>query len=56
MANDKERPLTENFIKELNKTILVKPFWKDAISPNGTPTRKRIEIGQYKTLPQIVFN
>lgn len=54
MANDKERPLTETFIKELNKTILVKPFWKDAISPNGTPTRKRIEIGQYKTSPNSV--
>ncbi|MGQ1947501.1 Fic family protein [Geofilum sp. OHC36d9] len=54
MANDKERPLTETFIKELNKTILVKPFWKDAISPNRTPTRKRIEIGQYKTSPNSV--
>lgn len=53
-ANDKDRPLTENFIKELNKTILVKPFWKNAISPNGTPTRKRIEIGQYKTSPNSV--
>jgi Fic family protein len=54
MANEKERPLTENFIKELNKTILVKPFWKDAITPNGTHTRKRIEIGQYKTSPNSV--
>lgn len=54
MANEKERPLTETFIKELNKTILVKPFWKDAISHNGTPTRKRIEIGQYKTSPNSV--
>lgn len=54
MAKDKERPLTEAFIKELNKTILVKPYWKDAISPIGTPTRKRIEIGQYKTSPNSV--
>lgn len=54
MANEKERPLTETFIKELNTTILVKPFWKDAISPNGTSTRKRIEIGQYKTSPNSV--
>lgn len=54
MANDEERPLTENFIKELNKTILVKPFWKNAISPNGIPTRKRIEIGEYKTSPNSV--
>lgn len=54
MAIDQERPLTESFIKELNKTILVKPFWKDPISPNGTPTRKKIEIGQYKTSPNSV--
>ncbi len=54
MANEKERPLTETFIKELNKVILVKPFWKDAITPNGTQTRKRIEIGQYKTSPNSV--
>ncbi|MFL0061962.1 Fic family protein [Tenacibaculum maritimum] len=54
MAKVNERPLSELFIKELNKTILVKPFWKDAISPNGTPTRKKIEIGQYKTSPNSV--
>jgi Fic family protein len=54
MAKEKERPLTETFIKELNKTILVNPFWKDAITSNGTPTRKRIEIGQYKTSPNSV--
>lgn len=54
MANEVERPLTETFIKELNKMILVKPFWKDAISPDGSPTRKKIEIGQYKSSPNSV--
>lgn len=54
MANENERPLTESFIKELNKTILVKPFWKDAIAQNGTPTRKKVEIGQYKSSPNSV--
>ena len=54
MAKDNERPLSELFIKELNKTILVKSFWKDAISPNGTPTRKKNEIGQYKSSPNSV--
>lgn len=54
MAKEKDRPLTEQFIKELNKMILVKPFWKDAINFDGTPTRKKIEIGQYKTLPNSV--
>jgi Fic family protein len=54
MSEDNERPLSELFIKELNKTILVKSFWKDAISPNGIPTRKEIKIGQYKTSPNSV--
>jgi len=54
MAKEKERPLTETFIKELNKIILVNPFWKEAITSNGTPTRKRIEIGKYKTTPNSV--
>jgi Fic family protein len=54
MAIDEERPLTEMFIKELNKTILVKPFWKDAEAYDGSPTRKKIEIGQYKTSPNSV--
>jgi Fic family protein len=54
MAKDKERPLTELFIKELNKTILVKPYWKDAITDSGISTRKKIEIGQYKTTPNSV--
>ncbi len=52
IAKDDERPLSELFIKELNKTILVNPFWENAISPNGTPTRKK--IGQYKTSPNSV--
>lgn len=54
MAKDSERTLTESFIGELNKIILVKPFWKEAISPNGTYTRKKIEIGKYKTSPNSV--
>jgi Fic family protein len=54
MAKDKERPLTEQFIRELNKMILVKPFWKDAIDYNGKPTRKLIKIGEYKETPNSV--
>lgn len=55
LSKEDERPLSEIFIKELNKIILVKPFWKDAISPNGVPTRKKIEIGQYKSSPNSVL-
>ena len=38
-ASDKDRPLTETNIKNLNEVILVKPFWKDAITPDGQKTR-----------------
>lgn len=54
MAADKERPLTEQFIKELNKIILVRPFWKEAITESGQETRKRIIPGEYKSLPNSV--
>jgi Fic family protein len=54
LAKDEERPLTEQFICELNKTILVKDFWKDSIDLNGNPSRKKIEIGKYKSLPNSV--
>ncbi|WP_176214785.1 Fic family protein [Reichenbachiella faecimaris] len=54
MAKDDERPLTEQFIKELNEIILVRPYWKEAISPEGISTRKQIEIGKYKSTPNSV--
>jgi len=53
-AKDAERPLTEQFIKELNKLILVRSFWKDAITAEGSTTRKKIEPGSYKTSPNSV--
>ena len=53
-AKDKEYPLTEQFIKELNKIILVKPYWKEAITPDGIATQKQIIIGNYKTTPNSV--
>jgi len=54
LAKDAERPLTEQFIKELNKLILVRAFWKDAITADGSTTHKKIEIGTYKTSPNSV--
>ncbi|MDR3220299.1 MAG: Fic family protein [Dysgonamonadaceae bacterium] len=54
-AKDMERPLTENFIRELNKTILVENFWKATKTPDGTPTRYKINVGAYKTRPNSVI-
>jgi Fic family protein len=47
-ALDKERPLVEADIKELNRIILVESFWKEAITPDGQATRKFIQIGDNK--------
>jgi len=49
-----ERPLLENFIRSLNEKILVKPFWKDAITTDGQNTRKQIIPGEYKKTPNSV--
>lgn len=53
-ASIKEKPLTENFIRELNEIILVRPFWKEAQTIDGQNTRRLIEIGKYKKFPNSV--
>ena len=53
-AADTDMPLTEKDIRELNQIILVQPFWKDAITPDGHPTRRQIMVGSYKTEPNSV--
>ncbi len=41
--------MTEGEIRNLNQIILKEPFWKEAITPDGEPTRIQIVPGQYKT-------
>ncbi len=53
-AKDKERPLTEEDIRNLNLIILKEPFWKEAITSDGQTTRKKIIPGKYKTQPNHV--
>ncbi|RZK22877.1 MAG: Fic family protein, partial [Flavobacterium sp.] len=53
-SQDKERPLTEQFIRMINLTLLVKPFWKDAKTVDGQATRKQIIPGKYKETPNSV--
>lgn len=53
-ANDKNFQLAEINIKQLNELILVRPFWKEAITPDGQPTRRLIKIGEYKEYPNSV--
>ena len=54
LVEDKERSLNENFIRELNKLLLVRPFFKEAITPDGQPTRREIKVGEYKSFPNSV--
>lgn len=49
-----QRPLTENFIRELHKLILKEPYEVDAITPDGKPTKRKINIGVYKKAPNHV--
>ncbi len=53
-AEEKERDISEADIRELNKIILKEPYWKEAITYDGQPTRKLIKIGDYKTEPNSV--
>ncbi|HLM00714.1 MAG TPA: Fic family protein [Pyrinomonadaceae bacterium] len=50
-----ERPLTETFIRELHTLLLKESSYKEALTPEGKPTRRKIEVGKYKTQPNHVI-
>lgn len=50
-----ERPLNETFVRELHKLILHEPYEKQAITPDGQKTSRKIEVGKYKTQPNHVI-
>ncbi|SDF99059.1 Fic family protein [Chitinophaga filiformis] len=54
LAADNERPLTETTIKNLHSLLLVRPFWKEAITSDGQYTRREIKVGNYKEYPNSV--
>ena len=54
-AQDTERPISEADIKDLNKIILVRDFYKEAQTPSGQATRRKLKIGQYKEFPNSVL-
>jgi len=49
-----ERPLSENFIREIHKLILKEPYEVDAITAEGKPTKKTVNVGVYKSTPNHV--
>ena len=44
-----DTPLTESFVRQLHALILRERYQVDAITAEGAPTRRWIEVGQYKT-------
>ncbi len=48
-------PLTEKFIRELHTLLLKESSYKEAQTPEGKPTRRKIEVGKYKTQPNHVI-
>jgi Fic family protein len=53
-AADSERELTEVDVKNLNRILLIRPFWKEAQTASGEPTRREIIPGNYKQYPNSV--
>lgn len=53
-ANDKTRHLSEADIRELNRMILVEPYYGVAWTEDGQQTRKLIQPGVYKKEPNSV--
>ncbi|AMQ00486.1 Fic family protein [Pedobacter cryoconitis] len=53
-ASATERPLTEQNVKELNRIILIRPFWKEEQTADGQETRREIKVGNYKAYPNSV--
>ncbi len=51
---EQKRPLTENFIRELHQLILKESYEEDAITPDGQPTKKTVNVGVYKKTPNHV--
>jgi len=49
-----ESDLTEVFIRELHTLVLKEPYFIDAVTSDGQPTRRKIEVGEYKTQPNHV--
>ncbi|MCP4419906.1 MAG: Fic family protein, partial [Chloroflexi bacterium] len=49
-----QKSLTEADVRELHKVILVEPYEVAARTPDGRSTKRTIQPGQYKTVPNHV--
>jgi Fic family protein len=48
-------PLNESFIREIHTLLLKEAYTVNAITAEGLPTKKRVEIGKYKSQPNHVL-
>jgi Fic family protein len=55
LSSDPESRLSEKLIREINELILVRPFYNDAITQDGQPTKRLITPGKYKSHPNSVL-
>lgn len=51
---EEKRPLTERFIREIHTLLLKEPYESYALTPDGQPTKKKINVGEYKSSPNHV--
>ncbi|WP_298509388.1 Fic family protein [uncultured Kordia sp.] len=49
-----DRPLTENFIRQIHTLLLKEPYEVDAKTSEGKPTKKKVHVGEYKKTPNHV--
>lgn len=48
-------PINEAFIRQLHTLLLKESYEVSAITPDGQPTKKQIQVGQYKSTPNHVL-
>ena len=53
-AEDKDRPLTESFIRELHHTLLREDYEEQRVYPDGSVRTYTVHAGIYKTRPNSV--
>lgn len=54
-AEEEGKPLTQNFIRQLHRTLLREDYVVNYVMPDGQPSTYTIHAGQYKTRPNSVI-
>lgn len=49
-----KRPFTEHFIRALHELLLREEYFNPAVTSDGKPTQKLVQIGKYKSTPNNV--